>query len=330
MAATGWFWDSIDRRIDTQIDGGVVWTRNNWKLSRHRRSNAALSLSLRDTETSLTGNNGGVDETIDAPSVVALSFAFETETIFRFTVANTNISQVGTIFKDYGDTKNGAPVYRCIGGLDTFISYDGAGTWDFRPYTATYSSIYYTATGTANSFPAELTWVAGPDKESWMNLPVFTDTSFVPTNWGTAADRWIESGYYHNGYPIYIPYNKINTEYPQKLNAAWYSETGATNGKWCIAPIDPADVSADSFSDEASTANYPDAWAVADAADVAIDGLNFSGAGSWDSADGEASFGTTTMFFICTADVPSYPNKYTDYYMQTQEWIYQDNWVRTV
>lgn len=330
MATTGWFWDQPDRRVDTQIDGGVVWTRNNWKLTRHRRSNGALTNSLRDTATSLTANNGGVDSTINAPAVDALSFAFSTDPILQFSVSDTNISGIGSTFKDYGDTKNGAPVYKCSGGLDTFVSYDGAGTWDFRPYSETYADIYYTATGTAGSFPAELTWVAGPDKEAWMNLPVFTDTSFVPTNWGTAADRWIESGYYHNGYPVYIPYNKINTEYPQKLNAAWYSETGGTNGKWCIAPLDPSVVSADTFEDECNLTNYADAHAVADTVSLEIDGLNFSGLGSWASADGEASFGTTTMFFICTADSPSYPNKYTDYYMQTQEWIYQDNWVRTV
>lgn len=65
---TNWMWRVIDRRKDYSISQGVESFRENWTLSRYRISDQAYSSELGDTSTSLAAENGGVTETITAPT----------------------------------------------------------------------------------------------------------------------------------------------------------------------------------------------------------------------------------------------------------------------
>ena len=333
MAATGWFWEQIDQRAETTPLGGAIWSRNNWNLARFRRSNAAFASELNDTADSLTANNGGVDEVVSAPSDVgALEFDFSGIGYNYPTVSGAGTTAVNGAYSGLG-TLNSNTMYD-YGGYYIWFSI-GSGGWNLSASAggvALYKATCSDTSGIADFDPwdASLTWTVGTGAAS---APTLAGTAGSLACWGATGDRWVQSGVLHNGLPVYVPYRQPNRVYPGYVNAAWYSKTGISDGKWCIAPMLPSEISGNSFEDEANITNYPDAYARSTTESTSIDGLVFDGYADWSDIDANCEAtagGTVQMFFVCVSDKRTYPNPFTDHYLQRQEWEYQDNWVQTV
>lgn len=65
---TGWMWQSINRNRDYSIVNGSEFFRENWQLVRYRVSDAAYTSQLGSTASSLSADNGGVTESVTAPT----------------------------------------------------------------------------------------------------------------------------------------------------------------------------------------------------------------------------------------------------------------------
>ena len=84
MAVTsGWSWKNIARGINTNVYAGITRTRNNWSLNRYRISDDTYSSELGTLATSLSAANGGVTETVNAPSVNAVTFTGGTPAVYN-------------------------------------------------------------------------------------------------------------------------------------------------------------------------------------------------------------------------------------------------------
>jgi hypothetical protein len=97
---SNWVCESVDRNIDLGTSGGITLRRNAWTLTRSRISDASYSSELLSTATSLSCYNGGVTETISAPSRTSITFG-----------TSTNWIETTDTFIEAGYTVNQRPVY---------------------------------------------------------------------------------------------------------------------------------------------------------------------------------------------------------------------------
>ena len=95
-----WEWVSINRENDISVSGGVFSSRPNWTMMRMRISSADYSGQLGETASSLSGYNGGVTETITAPTINRVTFN-----------ANTAWTLSATSWIETGFTINGSKSY---------------------------------------------------------------------------------------------------------------------------------------------------------------------------------------------------------------------------
>lgn len=101
MAVTSnWEWLGVDRGIQTSMSGSTLFTREQWTLRRKRISDDVYVDELGDSASSLAGENGGITETITAPTLPIVTFS-----------ANTNWTTTATQWMESGFSRNGHPVY---------------------------------------------------------------------------------------------------------------------------------------------------------------------------------------------------------------------------
>ena len=74
---TEWMWQSINRNRDYSIVSGSEFYRENWQLVRYRVSDAAYTSQLGSTASSLSAENGGVTESVTAPTEDVLTMLNE-------------------------------------------------------------------------------------------------------------------------------------------------------------------------------------------------------------------------------------------------------------
>jgi hypothetical protein len=102
---SGWMFDEIDRGYDISVSGGLTLRRNVWSISRHRISDDTYSSQLGEIAASLSGANGGVTETVQAPSRTVVSFDTSQnwiETTDRFVEAGFEHNSRPVYVMEYG------------------------------------------------------------------------------------------------------------------------------------------------------------------------------------------------------------------------------------
>jgi hypothetical protein len=321
MAVTsGWSWKNIIRGVNVNVYAGITRTRNNWTLNRARISNDTYSSQLLERATSLDAANGGVTETISAPSVNSVTFvttgypdkiivsgsAFDTGTYVRGANSGGYVAwYIGTA----STMRWSSTRWEILHGIQSYYLSDPCSVTDM-PFSA-----------------AAKPWVKNLAPSG--NAPTVTDGGGY---WaGAAGSKWIETGFERGGYPVYIIFDKTNSPLPYLQNVVWLSTTGTTAGKWCAAASTLDDVEQNSFLDEAKAANYANGYAVASTSGyTSINGIVFVGAGGWLGVDATATLGTNQISMVCESDEQAYDQNGVDWYTQRQRWTYIDSWVRRV
>lgn len=76
MAFTSqWVLNDVKRGVDISTSGSAIISRDAWSVRRSRHSDDAYSSLQGTTATSLSGENGGVTETVTAPDMIGFRFA---------------------------------------------------------------------------------------------------------------------------------------------------------------------------------------------------------------------------------------------------------------
>lgn len=321
MASTGWLWETIKRTVDEERAGGLIYQRKNWRVIRSRRSSDAYASQEGETATSLTANNGGVDEVVDAPTINGMTFAtidFDSQMVLDVDDTSNYGYYDGWYLKT--GVHNGAPYwYKEEGAADMAIYYDGANVWKWDLYGIEETNHMY-ASGAIDADITTLSWT-----HALGYIVPGTAWSESIFKIADAGDAWVESGLFRGGYPVYVLKNVPDDyHWVTRQPVAWYSTESTVSGeRWVIANVLNTEIADDSFEDVATSTNFPEGYAWGTSEEADIEATEFAGFDEWyGNTEVTCELGDVTVPLTCTDEEQSYPNPYSQWYKQTQEWTY--------
>lgn len=345
MAFTSsWVWDSVSRNIDENIiqDTGVRQTRNNWSLTRSRYSDEDAETQLGENTASLSAYRGSTLAIEDVGELSGLTFDATqnwTDTSYIY-LPDRSFSWVGSggvpryAFElDSADTNKPDNTKTTIvkpvltAGATEWEWKWQAGEWavDSTDWQTTYEKgLVFESSEADAPAPTSITITSEDATEQRYNMHWSSNTGPSGGNYyrgwtlvgsvsGTIVDDQITTGYAGNG--IFISDVDIIDASPATIGAS----------KFFTVADEPSDTTPANRIETASASGGSNP----DPTDApSPDGLTFSSASGTFSGSADAAWaGSLSGGLYCTNDTKTPETDGTDWYKQTQNWTFLDEYV---